>query len=186
MDTDLQIQSNVLSAWFFTLEWDRDGIKELCSSVLRKTCWLREAQKALITTWMRKKKKKRKDWVIPFNENDSKTRYNQLMSMKRYLAREKRSLPWRIIELKKLKKNWCIDFFFSGMQKISKNKSEWERLWLRWENKIIYPWENVMCTLAKRGVMAVQNEPQEPNSVSEQNKHGQQLVFSYIFCRVWT
>lgn len=57
-------------------------------------------------------KKKWKDWVIPLNENDSKTRYNQLMSMKRYLAHEKRSLPWRIIELKKLKKNWCIDFFF--------------------------------------------------------------------------
>lgn len=71
-------------------------------------------------------------------------------------------------------------FLFLACKKNSKNKSEWERLWLRWENKIIYPWENVTCTLAKRGVMAVQNEAQEPNPVSEQNKHGQQLVLSYI------
>lgn len=108
-----------------------------------------------------------------------KTRYNQLTSMKRYLAREKWSLPWRIIKLKKLKKNWCIDFIF-WHAKNSKNKSEWERLWLRWENKIMYPWENVTCTRAKKGAIAVQSRGTgaEPCVWTKQTRSATRLLYA--------
>lgn len=86
----------------------------------KNTCWLRELW--LWLEWKKERKKEREDRVIPFNESDSKTRFNQLMSIKSYLACENWSLPWRIIELKKLKWNWCIDFFFSGMQNSQRKK----------------------------------------------------------------
>lgn len=38
-----------------------------------------------------------------------------------------------------------------------------------------------MRALAKQGVKAVQKEVQEPKPMSEQNKHGQQLVLSLTY-----